>query len=347
VLTAAAISPRTGEAKVLVVDAEGRLSHEPRSRLAEQLSPGDLLIANDAATIPASLRGIHERTGAEVEIRLAGRQSLQPDDVRFIAVAFGEGDHRTRTEDRPPPPPLVAGDVLRLGPLRVAILRVLDPPRLLELGFDGRPDEIWKGIAEHGRPIQYAHVVEPMAMWDAWTPIAAHPVAFEPPSATFALDWRILEELGARRVDFATVTLAAGISSTGDPALDARLPLDEAYRIPDATACAIVRVRARGGRIIAMGTTVTRAVEDAASSDGGLRPGLGCATRRIGRETALRVVDAIVTGVHEPGTSHYGLLHAFASELVLRRVSTELEEHGYRPHEHGDSLLLWRQAAAR
>jgi S-adenosylmethionine:tRNA ribosyltransferase-isomerase len=343
---AAAPLQRPLDAKLLVVDAHGRLLHGSRARLAEHLRPGDLLIANDAATIPASLRGIHERTGAGIEVRLAGRRSLEPDDVRaFTAVTFGEGDHRTRTEDRPPPPPLEEGDGLQLGPLRGTVMRVHSHPRLVVLGFDGKPDAFWAGIAEHGRPIQYAHVVEPLAMWDVWTRVAAHPAAFEPPSASFALDWRTLDELGARGVDFATVTLAAGISSTGDPELDARLPLDEAYRIPDSAANAIARARARGGRVVAMGTTVTRALEHAASSGGAIRSGAECATQRIGRSTLLRVVDAIVTGVHEPGTSHHELMRAFVSDAVLHGVSSALAEHGYRSHEYGDSVLLWRSAS--
>jgi S-adenosylmethionine:tRNA ribosyltransferase-isomerase len=279
-------------------------------------------------------------------VRLAGRRSLEPDDVRaFTAVTFGEGDHRTRTEDRPAPPRLERGDRLQLGPLRATVIRARAHPRLVVLGFAGSADAVWAGIADHGRPIQYAHVVEPLAMWDVWTRMAAQPAAFEPPSASFALDWRLLDELESRGVDFATVTLAAGISSTGDPALDARLPFDEAYRIPDSAVSAIARARARGGRVVAMGTTVTRALEHAAAGDRAIHPGGGCATRRIGPSTPLHVVNAIVTGVHEPGTSHHELLRAFASDAVLGRVSAALEERQYRSHEYGDSVLLSRQAA--
>ena len=114
---AASPSQRPPGAKLLVVDENGRLLHAPRARLAEHLRPDDVLIANDAATIPASLRGVHERTGAEIEVRLAGRRSLEPDDVRaFTAVTFGEGDHRTRTEDRPARPWLERGDLTQAVP---------------------------------------------------------------------------------------------------------------------------------------------------------------------------------------------------------------------------------------
>src|SRR5207249_4169521 len=180
---------------------------------------------NDAATLPASLHGVHSPSGAPIEVRLAGRSSLLREDVRFAAVVFGAGDWHIRTEDRPLPPPLAPGDRLALGPLVAMVDAVLGHPRLVALRFAGPPDEVWAGIARHGRPIQYAYLSDALALWDVWTPIAAAPVAFEPPSAGFALDWRSLASLRSRGAGFATVTLATGISSTGDPALDARLPL--------------------------------------------------------------------------------------------------------------------------
>ena len=338
---------RPPDARLLVVAADGSLHHMARARLAQCLDPGDLLVANDAATLPASLHGVHARTGTAVEVRLAGRRSLAPGSVRdFTAIVFGAGDYHTRTEDRLPPPPLQPGDRLQLGPLAATVLRTLGHPRLVTLRFAGAPDAIWAGIASHGKPIQYAHVAEPLALWDVWTSVAALPAAFEPPSAGFALDWRMLSELAARGVGFATLTHAAGISSTGDPALDARLPFDEPYHLPDATVRAIAAARARGGRIVALGTTVTRALEHAARCGRGLRSGPGLATQRIGPGTPLRVVDAILTGVHEPGESHYELLRAFAADPVLERMSAALEQRGYRTHEFGDSVLLVRQAEA-
>jgi S-adenosylmethionine:tRNA ribosyltransferase-isomerase len=333
---------RPPEALLLVVDAQGRVQHAPRAQLPRFLHEGDLLVANDAATLPASLTGVHGPTGAPIEVRLAARRSLAVDDVHeFTAVVFGEGDHRTRTEHRRPPPALHPGDHLVLGPLHARVLRTLDRPRLIELRFDGTPDAIWAGLARHGRPIQYAHVPEPLALWDVWTRVAALPVAFEPPSAGFALDWHMLDRLRERGIGFATLTHAAGISSTGDDALDARLPFDEPYHLPAATVAAVQAIRDRGGRVVALGTTVTRALEHAASA-GPLRPGPGVADQRIGAHTTLRVVDAIVTGTHEPGTSHHGLLEAFAPAAMLRRVDRTLDEHGYRTHEFGDSVLIER-----
>jgi S-adenosylmethionine:tRNA ribosyltransferase-isomerase len=338
---------RPPQAKLLVVDARRRIGHAPRSAFVEFLRPGDLLIANDAATLPASLQGVHARTGASIEVRLAGRPSLRPEDVgRFNAVVFGEGDFRTRTEDRPPPPPLAAGDRLVLGPLRATVERLLEHSRLVSLLFDGAPDEVWAGLARHGQPIQYAHVKTPLALWDVWTRIAGPPVAFEPPSAGFALDWHALASMRERGAEFATITHAAGISSTGDDELDRLLPFDEPYRIPEATALAVSRARARGGRIVAVGTSVVRALEHAAMGNGHVRAGEGIATQHLGPTSRLRVVDAILSGTHEPGTSHYELLRAFLDDATLQRTSAELNAGGYRTHEFGDSVLIeraWRR----
>ena len=111
---------RPPRAKLLVVDARGGITHAPRAAFVDLLRPGDLVIANDAATLPASLVGEHAASGGPVEVRLAGRRSLAVDDVRhFSAVVFGAGDYHTRTEDRPPPPTLAPGGRLALDRKRV------------------------------------------------------------------------------------------------------------------------------------------------------------------------------------------------------------------------------------
>jgi len=269
------------DAKLLVVDSQRNLIHVPRTAFVEFLRPNDLVIANDAATLPASLSGIHEPTGKNIEVRLAGRRSLDPLDVKtFRSIVFGEGDFHLRTEDRPLPPALQPGDTLVLGPLRATVEEMLGHPRLVSLLFDGAPDQIWAGLASHGKPIQYSHLQTSLEMWDVWTRMASTPVAFEPPSASFILDWHVLGAIREHRASFATITHAAGISSTGDEDLDRLLPFDEPFHIPAATANAVELTRRRGGRVIAVGTTVVRALEAAATDDGHLRSGAGVAKRK-------------------------------------------------------------------
>ena len=372
---------RPPDARLLVVDARGHVSDVPRSRFVELLQPADLVIANDAATLPASLHGVHVRSGAEIEVRLAGQPSLALDPERasagpvhapavarggrpgstldsgvrdpsapaltFRAVVFGAGDFHTRTEDRPLPPPLAPGDRLSFGGAFSATVEgFFDHPRLVLLRFDGSPDAVWAGLARHGRPIQYAHVPAPLSLWDVWTPIAGRPVAFEPPSASFVVDWKSVRAMRRRRIGFATITLAAGISSTGDPELDRRLPFDEPYFISESTAAAVSRTHAHGGRIVAVGTTVVRGLEHAAEREGIVRAGDGVADQRVGPASRLRIVDAMLSGTHEPGSSHYLMLRAFLDEGTLAEADAALESLRYRTHEFGDSVLIERRAGS-
>jgi S-adenosylmethionine:tRNA ribosyltransferase-isomerase len=337
---------RPSDARVLVVDERGTVTHHARASLASLFRRGDLVIANDAATVPASLSGIHERTGRSIEVRLAARRAVDPrDPSRFRAVMFGEGDHRTRTEDRALPPSLEVGDRLLLGDgaLHARVTAIDVHPRLVDLRFEGDAAHVWEALARKGKPIQYAHVREPLALWDVQSPLAGPPVALEPPSAGFALDFAMLASLRARGVELRTLTHAAGLSSTGDPSLDALFPLDEPYEIPAATAVAVRRARRAGRRVIAIGTTVVRALESSAAPSGVVRPGHGLATIRIGPDSKLRVVDAILSGTHERGTSHHELLRAFTDDETLARADRELDASAYRTHEFGDSCFVERR----
>ena len=341
----AATAPRQNArvARLLAIDASGQISHHLASDLPSLLQRGDLVVANDAATIPASLHGTHARTGRPIEVRLAGRPSLASRDVhRFTAVVFGAGDFRTPTEHRASPPHLHCGDELVFASLRATVAAVLGHPRLVELHLNHPPAMIWEAIARHGRPIQYAYVPAPLAIWDTWTSIASRPVAFEAPSAGFVLNWATVRALRSRGVRFATITHAAGISSTGDEALDRLLPFDEPYSIPPSTASLIQQARSRGGRIVAVGTTVVRALEDAARVRGSTAAGDGLATLRITPDSDLRVVDVIVSGLHECGSSHYELLRAFQSDGALQEMTTEAEARAYLAHEFGDAVLIAR-----
>lgn len=338
---------RPTDARLLVVDSEGEMREMLRSAFPALLRPGDLVVANDAATLPASLFGVHLRSGRNIEVRLAGSKSVSKDEVKqFLAVVFGEGSYHARTEDRPSPPELRPGDALQLGPLKAIVVQLLGHPRLVMLDFAGSNAHIWEALARYGHPIQYSHLPTPLALWDTWTVIAGPPVAFEPPSAGFALDWRTIEAIRARGAHFATITHAAGISSTGDEELDARLPFDEPYRIPRSTARLVRQAQDSGGRVIAIGTTVVRALEDAhaVSGYGSVCETTGMAANKIGPATELRAVDALLSGAHEPGTSHHKLLSAFVTQPTLHKMDQTLQQHDYRTHEFGDSVFVEKSA---
>jgi S-adenosylmethionine:tRNA ribosyltransferase-isomerase len=304
--------------------------------LAGLLAPGDLVVVNDSATLPASLRG---RLGdLPVELRLAAERA----PGLWDAVLFGAGDWRTRTEDRPAPPVARPGDGLALGPELAARVEAVSPisRRLLTVRFEQPADVFWPALYRHGRPVQYAYAAGPLELWHTQTPYAARPWSVEAPSAGRPLEPSLLGALARRGVALATLTHAAGLSSTGDAALDRALPLPERYDVPASTVAAVAAARARGGRVVAVGTTVVRALEGAAHAHGRLAAGGGVTDLRIGAGFRPAVADGIFTGMHEPEASHFSLLEAFAPRALLAEAHAHAEAEGYLAHEFGDSMLI-------
>ncbi len=322
--------------RLLVVDvAEGTLGTAHVGDLPSRLAAGDLLVVNDAATLPASLRGKTSQ-GAAIEARLVARRA----GGAWQAVLFGAGDWRTRTEERTPPPDLRSGEVITFGPDLVATI-TRAASRLVELRFDRDGGALWSAIYALGHPVQYAHISRPLPLWHVQTAYAGRPWASELCSAGRPLTWSLLATLRLRGVGIAWLTHAAGLSSTGDAALDARLPLPEAYDLPAATIDAIARTRRAGGRVVAVGTSVVRALEGSAATNGGaLVAGESETDLVLGPRHERRVVDALFTGMHERGTSHFALLEAFAPRALLDRAHEAAERAGFLGHEFGDSALL-------
>ena len=344
---------RRDDVRLLVVDptvpegaATGSALHETRTpALPDFLAPGDLLVVNDAATLPASLRG-HDGGGRSIEARLIAARG---GGATFAAVLFGAGDWHVRTEDRPPPPELPVGARLRFGALD-ADIATRDPrsPRLVELRFAATGDDLWEALYREGRPVQYAYLAHELPLWTVQTVYAARPWAFEMPSAGRPLSWQTLLALRRKGVGWASLTHAAGLSATGDPTIDAALPLPERYEIPAATARAVTETRARGGRVVAVGTTVVRALEGATASarDGVLRPGAGETDLVITPAFRPRVVAGILSGAHAAYESHFRLLAAFAGSELIAAAATYAERGGFLTHELGDSVLVLPGALA-
>ena len=321
--------------RLLVVDPVAkRLDVACVGDLVRYVKPGDLLVVNDAGTFPASL-GCVTSTGDAVEVRLLASRG-----GGWRAVLFGAGDWRTRTEDRPAPPPVREGDAFVFpGGLRAVVASVArESPRLVALRFEASPDHVWTAIHRYGRPVQYAHIAGPLSAWHVQTPFASRPWASEMPSAARPLAWDLVLALRKRGVRFAAVTHAAGLSSTGDASLDTRLPLRESFEVPLETAGAVARTKAEGGRVIAVGTSVVRALESSAS----MCAPSGESDLVIDKRHTVRWADGILTGIHEPGTSHDALLQAFAPEGLLRHAYERAVGEGFLGHEFGDSMLIAR-----
>lgn len=328
---------RRDDVRLLVLDpSAGTVRSRRVTDLPALLVPGDLLVVNDAATLPASLRGSTD-DGQPIEARLLAAHA----DGSFTAALFGAGDWRQRTEDRPPPPPLAPGTRLCFTTLAARVTAKSErSPRLATLTFDLQGAALWPALYRAARPVQYSYLTQPLPLSAVQTVYAARPWAFEMPSAGRPLSWEILLALRARGVRWTAVTHAAGLSATGDAALDAALPLPERFDIPAATVAAIAATRRRGGRVVAVGTTVVRALEGAIAAAGELRAGEGETDLRLGPGYRPRLVDGLLSGVHEPGESHFALLGAFAPAPLLARAAHRAATQGYRAHELGDAMLV-------
>jgi S-adenosylmethionine:tRNA ribosyltransferase-isomerase len=301
------------------------------------LRSGDLLVVNDAATLPAALRGVRE-DGAQAELRLL--EAPVGDLAR--AVLFGSGDWRQPTEHRPAPAPARVGERLRFAHGLAAEIVEVDPvhARLVRVRLTPGGEGLWAALYRAGAPVQYSHLARDMPLWAPQTAYAARPWSVEMPSAGRPLRWGLLLALKQRGVQWASLTHAAGLSSTGDAALDEALPLQERFEIPEATVRAVHATHRAGGRVVAVGTSVVRALEGSTATRGELLPGVGETTLRIGPGFVPRVVDGLFTGMHDPTASHYALLQAFAPGPLLLTAHDHAAQAGYLGHEFGDSALL-------
>lgn len=334
------------DTRLLAVSAAGSVDARVTD-LVHLLGAGDLLVLNDSATLPASLAGHLASGAAPVELRLASRapgERASPGasfPARWRAVLFGAGDWRDDTDVRPAPPPVAPGAQLVFGRGRESLAATVEAvsslsPRLVDIRFDVDGAALAEALYRLGRPVQYRHLQGPIALEHVQTPFAARPWSMEMPSTGRPLSWATLERLQASGVAHVFLTHAAGLSATGDPRLDAALPLPEPYEVSQGTLDRVDEVRARGGRVIAVGTTVVRALEEAART--GARTGV--ATLRVDARYRLRLVDDILTGVHSPGESHFELLGAFAPAADLWAAHHRAAEGGYLAHELGDLMLI-------
>jgi S-adenosylmethionine:tRNA ribosyltransferase-isomerase len=316
--------------KMMLVDtATQQITHADPSALADLLEPRDLLVVNDAATLPASLQ-VYDRP---IELRLLEG----PYGETTRAVLLGAGDYHIDTDQRPAPPLVRVGERLRVGSAELVVGAISElSPRLIELRWPGDARERFALLYRVGRPVQYRYQERPLALWDVQTAFAARPWAVEMPSAARPLDGALLGKLLARAIPIAALTHAAGLSATGDPRIDRALPLPERYEIPQATLDAITRTR---GRVVAVGTSVVRALEQYART--GERA--GTATLVLDECTTPRLVSGLLTGIHMPGESHFRLLAAFTSQDTLARAVEQAHRGGYQLHEFGDAALFLPQ----
>jgi S-adenosylmethionine:tRNA ribosyltransferase-isomerase len=315
------------EVRLMVARASEPPVHARFLDLPAFLRPGDLVVVNESATLPAALRATRA-DGTELALHLStpgpgadpldGRWVVElRDGARFRGARCGErlalpGGGRAE---------LVA-PYLSAGRLWIAALEL--PAPLLEY------------LHAHGAPIRYAHQPRDWPLADHQTVFARVPGSAEMPSAGRPFSPRVLVALAERGIGVARLVLHTGVSSQER----GERPYPERYDVPADTAARVNATHATGGRVIAVGTTVARAVESAARPDGDVRAAGGWTSLTITPERGVYAIDGLVTGWHEPDASHLLLLEAVAGrELVERSYAAALDA-GYRWHEFGDSHLL-------
>jgi S-adenosylmethionine:tRNA ribosyltransferase-isomerase len=314
--------------RLLVATGTG-LTHRRFRELPAVLDAGDLVVLNTSATVAAALEG----RGADGRATILHVATQLDDGDWVVEVRRADGDGPDLT--------MRAGAVVRLpGPAELTLTAPYpdsaDPPgRLWRATIDPRAGRV-DHLAAHGRPIRYGHARERRPLSDYQNVYADEPGSAEMASAGRPFTPELLVRLMAAEVTVAHIVLHAGVSSP--EAHEA--PAPERFRVPASTARLVAATRAGGGRVIAVGTTVVRALESAALADGRVSARSGWTDLVLGPSRPARVVSGLVTGLHLPQSSHLQLLQAVAGSSLVSDAYGEALTHRYLWHEFGDSMLL-------
>lgn len=319
--------------RLMVIDrAAGRVEHTRFDSLGEYLRAGDLLVFNTSRTLPASLEGCGAEGGPCIELRLAEHL---PDDSWLALLLCQKGDPFTCG--------LRAGMSVVFGEELTAAVEGRDEviPRLWKVRFSKTGHELVDALYRLGRPVRYEYVSAPWDLDYYQTVYAREPGSAEMPSAGRAFTWRLLFDLRRRGVGTAYLVLHTGLSSYMDDELDAQHPAsEEEFFVGEQTAERVNGARESGGRVIAVGTTVVRALESVARDDGRVEARHGYTRLRVTAEHRLRAVDGLLTGLHEPQASHLDLLTAFLPAEQIREAYEDAVRRRYLWHEFGDLNLI-------
>jgi S-adenosylmethionine:tRNA ribosyltransferase-isomerase len=295
--------------------------------LPDILDPGDLLVINTSATLPASVDAVRpDASVVELHLSTPLPAGLWVVELRRPGVPGSLPFH----DD-------VTGEALRLpGGARVDLLARFPRSARLWVAAVHVPTTLPAYLAEHGRPIRYGHVDHDWPLSAYQTVYADEPGSAEMPSAGRAFTTDLITALVARGVAISPIVLHAGVGSleTGE------LPTPEPFRVPPSTAQRVNATRANGGRVIAVGTTVVRALETVGDAAGTAHPGEGWTELVVTAERGVRVVDGLLTGWHEPAASHLLMLEAVAGREMLDDAYRAALASRYLWHEFGDLHLL-------
>ncbi|MCZ6636378.1 MAG: S-adenosylmethionine:tRNA ribosyltransferase-isomerase [bacterium] len=315
--------------------ASDRVEHTAFRNLAEFLDPGDVVVINTSGTLKAALE-VTRSDGTPLELHLSTRL---PAELWIVEV---------RRPDETATKPFhgaVPGETLSLPGNATATLHTpyrsdqrhdKDEPIRLWIATLDLSEPVISYLDRYGKPIRYGYVPREWPLEYYQTVYATEPGSAEMPSAGRAFTPEVITRLISRGVHVVPLILHTGVASLEDH----EPPYEEYYRVPLDTARQINLAAASGNRVIAVGTTVVRALETVVDKNGIVHPGEGWTHLVITPNRPLRAVNALLTGLHEPKATHLSMLEALAGRSHLETTYTEALEERYLWHEFGDLHLI-------
>ena len=315
---------RRDEVKLMVTDRQGEtLIHSVFNQLSNYISSGDVLVLNNSRTIPAVLRADLSTDGnyqKKIEVRLARKIGSTKWDALIVNY------------------PVCIGERLRFSENIEAIIEKSYPDSpLMTISFQCTEESLQYFIYKSGEPIRYEYISEPSGLEAYQTVFGTVPGSVEMPSAGRAFSWELIFALKKKGVQIEFLQLHTGLSYFLDDQWNVSPSANpETYHVPLKTMKTILKAKSEGRKVIAVGTTVVRALETA------LLFGLeGTTNLYINQGFELRVVDGILTGFHEPEASHLDLLSAFITPDHLLKAYDQALDKQYLWHEFGDMHLIF------
>jgi S-adenosylmethionine:tRNA ribosyltransferase-isomerase len=316
------------QVRLLVSPADAPPMHTTFDHVAEFIEPGDLVVVNTSGTRPAAIDAmVGDGTPIVLHVSTELPGGLWMVEPRQL-VANGA------TEPLRLPPDSTAATTA--AGLRIALLRAAPGSRRLWIAAVDEDTDLVAELLRDGRPIRYRYIDRDWPIEAYQTVFANAPGSAEMPSAARPFTDRVVTSLVRRGVSIATITLDTGVSSLEGH----EMPYPERFTVPPATAAAVNATHAAGGKVIAVGTTVVRALETAVDAVGAVHPSQGWTELVVTPDRGVRAVDGLITGWHEPGASHLAMLEAVAGREVLMAAYREAWSADYLWHEFGDSHLL-------
>ena len=318
--------------RLLVASGPG-ITHTTFAGIGDHLTAGDVLVVNTSATVPGQLDGL--RGGGAVVVHVANRLA---DGSRVVELRRAPDAAAPLLDGTPGERVVLPGG---------ATVELLEPYPEPDSSPTGRGNRLWRGrvqapttvgdyLTTYARPISYGYLRDSFPIAAYQTIFALDPGSAEMPSAARPFSADLVARLVARGVIFAPITLHTGVSS--QEAHEG--PQAEWYSVPETTAQLVLAARTRGRRVVAVGTTATRAIESAADERGAVHARSGWTTLVIGPDRPVRVVNGLVTGWHNPDASHLLLVESVAGAALTQRAYGAAVAERYLWHEFGDAGLL-------